>query len=104
MSAHTPGPWRFFDGHRKDDLVSRHLVGANGQGFAKTVGLGDPEDIANAHLIAAARELLAALRPFAEQKCYGAEAGYAPHVCLNTPTCPTCAARAAIAKAEGRQP
>jgi hypothetical protein len=51
----------------------------------------------------AATDLLAALRPFAEQKCYGAEAGYAPHVCLNTPTCPTCAARAAIAKAEGRE-
>jgi hypothetical protein len=46
--------------------------------------------------------LVAALKPFAEQKCYGAESGYAPHVCLNTSTCPTCVARAAIAKAEGR--
>ncbi len=40
----------------------KFLVGANGQGFCHTVGLNEPEDSANANLIAAAPELLEALR------------------------------------------
>jgi hypothetical protein len=67
MSAeeHTPGPWDWFT-RRTDskertepDCETRHIVGANGQGFAFTVGLFHDEDEANARLIAAAPELLA---------------------------------------------
>lgn len=76
MSAdkHTPGPWTWFT-----DIVSderdpakryiqnpdadkcKHFIGADGQGFALTVGLNRETDLANARLIAAAPDLLAAL-------------------------------------------
>lgn len=62
--AHTPGPWRWFAGARADTTKPhmKYLVGANEQGFGHTVGLQEPEDTANAHLIAAAPELLAACK------------------------------------------
>lgn len=50
---------------------------------------------ANARLIAAAPELLEALKPFAQFACD------TPHV--NEPECQNCKARAAIAKAFGRK-
>jgi hypothetical protein len=94
MEQHTPGPW-WVGPHYKSDVES-------GEGrITECRPLQTPRAIANAHLIAAAPELLDALKPFAKQKCYGAESGYA-RACVNTPTCPTCAARAAIAKAEGK--
>lgn len=37
----------------------KYLVGADDQGFAHTVGLGEPRDTANAKLIISAPELLA---------------------------------------------
>lgn len=54
--SHTPGPWTFFE---RDSM--KYLVGADGQGFAHTVGLLEPRDTANARLIAAAPALLEAL-------------------------------------------
>ena len=58
--THTPAPWTFFVGKKVNvaEPHIKHFVGANGQGFALTVGLGLGEDAANAHLIAAAPELL----------------------------------------------
>lgn len=64
-AAHTPGPWRWFTGQHQDGQQDRvkpsikYLVGANGQGFAHTVGLDIKQDAANADLIAASPELLA---------------------------------------------
>jgi hypothetical protein len=101
MSQHTPAPWKALI---EDDEI-RVVEDDNLPGYSVIATIDDNrEGEANAHLIAAAPEMYEALKAFAEQKCYGAESGYAPHVCLNTPTCPTCAARAAIDKAEGRQP
>jgi hypothetical protein len=75
IAKHTPGPWDWFTDAPPltTDLTSkartpgarvqaRYLVGANGQGFAHTVGLPHEQDEANARLIAAAPELLEALQ------------------------------------------
>lgn len=60
----TPGPWRVmeFNHNRRGPLQRRTIIGSNDQGFAETVGLSDPTDAANARLIAAAPDLLAALK------------------------------------------
>lgn len=69
-SKWTPGPWDWFTSHDKhgnpirseaDDKM-RFLIGADGQGFAHTVGLPSETDLANARLIAAAPDLLDACR------------------------------------------
>ena len=71
--AATPGPWRWFN-HIHDSRVGnerfeqrisdepsmKYLIGADGQGFAHTVGLREPRDRANAYLLAAAPDLKAA--------------------------------------------
>lgn len=69
---HTPGPWYWFSrtinapGEPRVEVQEtegmKFMVGANGQGFAHTVGLSGGVDVANAHLIAAAPELLEALK------------------------------------------
>lgn len=62
---YTPGPWTWFTGLFTDGQQDRtgdrmrYIVGADGQGFAHTVGLNPTRDSANADLIAAAPELLA---------------------------------------------
>ncbi|TLX12106.1 hypothetical protein [Rhizobium sp. MHM7A] len=98
-SKHTPGPWHvdpkspeesFFE----DVNVLRH----DGLAIAVCVHNGDilpPEPEANARLIAAAPDLLEALKEFASMPCEtdGAED-------LEGGCCRTCRARAAIAKAE----
>jgi len=53
MSRHTPGPWKV-DEHND--------VGAEGRHVATLSLYGDGSDDANAHLIAAAPDLLEALR------------------------------------------
>lgn len=97
MQMHTPGPWAWFTGKNAVDPSQPHIKffhGASGQGFAHTVGLAEPEDTANARLIVAAPELLAACRRavrLLEQKQDEAIVAAALAEC-----------QAAIAKAEGR--
>lgn len=68
MNGFTPGPWRWASDVRTGEqnrtaLAMRFLIAANGQGFAHTFGLiaEDGNDAANADLMAAAPDLLAAL-------------------------------------------
>lgn len=93
MSAHTPGPWEWVKGNEvRRGLSMKFLKGADNQGFAHTVGLGEPLDTANARLIAAAPDLLAALKAVCaadDRKSLVALVDVLP------------AARAAITKAEG---
>lgn len=58
---HTPGPWTFESGKSFRGMTTKFLIGDNGQGFAHTVGLNEPEDTANAHLMISAPDMLAAL-------------------------------------------
>lgn len=89
MTAHTPGPWHF-DGHQYD-----HIVWSSDRNRVCFLTSTGPTE-ANARLIAAAPDLLAALKDMVDG---------APLEC-GEPDCPDCGpwrtARAAIAKAEGR--
>ena len=98
MSAHTPGPWEYSDEDDEpcvvagDYYVATALVGQLGDGIAVA-----PQAHANAHLIAAAPELLAATRELL--------AGHAFETQSSGGGCPCHACgtgRAAIAKAEGK--
>lgn len=67
MSTHTPGPWQATTGHLvrvmagADSVAGIHKIG-------RFTGGHDPrETIANAHLIAAAPDLLEALKILAEE-------------------------------------
>lgn len=59
-STHTPGPWVYRDEeiHTEDGQV--HVV-CFGHGYGDYGGIGGGDEQANAHLIAAAPDLLAAL-------------------------------------------
>lgn len=61
MSKHTPGPWVF----EKSKYGSYWITGANGMSVGSLIGDGKsklhPEE-ANAHLVAAAPEMLAMLK------------------------------------------
>jgi hypothetical protein len=93
MAAHTPGPWIVDLEYRVD--AEGNMDGAD-QVCAETghtvafisTGMHEDEHHANAHLIAAAPEMYAALKAMLEQK--GFYGGVFDR------------ARAAIAKAEGR--
>lgn len=73
MSKHTPGPWRTIESANK---TTRTVVGPDfpGQGYIADVNLcrtNDAQDVdgeANARLIAAAPELLAACRKVIEHR------------------------------------
>lgn len=88
MSAHTPGPWQFID------ILGACIVRAGQREVLAYRHSPDAENKANARLIAAAPELLAALELIAEQSSEGAgstgPAGWFGAI-----------ARAAIAKATG---
>lgn len=98
MSAHTPGPWligRGADGfpivHTAPDSFS-----PSGQGVAHVCKRPmTQEHTANARLIAAAPELLAALKYLVAEAPDDLDDDYNPH------TAPLALARAAIAKAGG---
>lgn len=77
--AHTPGPWE-----RETELGSRLVRGAKGEWVA------DVKTVSDAHLIAAAPELLQALKAEIKQL---EDKGGTPYV----------GSIAAILKAEGRQ-
>jgi hypothetical protein len=64
MSAHTPGPWRWI---KAEDYPSTRLVGPDGADVIEIYeshGGGTMATEADAHLIAAAPDLLAALTNF----------------------------------------
>ncbi len=94
--THTPGPWRLIqDGPMPD---SRSIC-AGDYGIGEVWNLnGNPENLANAHLIAAAPDMLAALERCEQilSNCIVAGEALADHF-------PTrlAAVRAAIAKAKG---
>jgi hypothetical protein len=85
-AKHTPGPWSI---EAVKDYMRPHDTGIDSE---------IPESIANARLIAAAPDLLEALRALAE--CVE---GYRQTGCLGAWDKPLGEARAAIAKAEGEQ-
>ncbi len=98
MSKHTPGPWAMPDSGQ--GRISK--VGANGgwDGLIATADCGDyarsrDEGLANARLIAAAPDLLEALRGALEHWPVPSS------ICKDRPAYE--AARAAIAKATGGQ-
>lgn len=100
-SKHTPGPW-FCDSADVEGAERAAVRACDGAlvavawaGERDDVGvIGEAEQDANAALIAAAPDLLAALRDLANQATY-----YAEKFALNIPSIG--AARAAIARAEG---
>ncbi len=63
-TKHTPGPWNWFTGRDVDETKPhmKFLRGSNGQGFAHTVGLLEPEDTNNANLITSAPDLFKLLQ------------------------------------------
>ncbi len=103
MAAHTPGPWQVeqlepidFPG-RLNYAVTCNRKGIEVMAITGIVGAGDDaESIANASLIAAAPDLLAALRQFMET-------GVGNSTNFHAQTMAWDAANEAIAKAEGRQ-
>lgn len=105
MSAHTPGPWFVTSSGQPHDLVtSTHDDGLDDDVCEVYGGNDDSDEVraANAHLIAAAPELLAALKE-AERALTVA----VRHACDMPDFDPgehhvIKAARAAIAKAEGK--
>lgn len=99
MSKHTPGPWRQFE-HNGNVMVCA------GPSHLATVAIGgamdESSDRANARLIAAAPELLDALRTILEYaECYDDAGPRAAGWQSAELRADIEAARAAIAKAEG---
>ncbi len=94
MSGHTPGPWLADDGEGGDWVVAAESDGDVIAPLFMATGHYDDAK-ANAYLIAAAPDLLAALRDLmplmAECDCINSD--------RQQPLCPCRAARAAIAKA-----
>ncbi len=71
QGKHTPGPWTWFTGFKANtsetlrepgDCMRYVMGGPLDQGLAHTVGLNEETDTANAHLIAAAPDLLRAAK------------------------------------------
>jgi hypothetical protein len=90
---HTPGPWSVIT-PPSFTLDTRHVHSAAGETVATVTGCGVFADVANARLIAAAPDMLAALRDLVAQVA----AYESIHGANTSPICPD-AARAAIAKA-----
>lgn len=99
-AAHTPGPWKFGKEltARSGEWLVSFDAGSKGRGIAiaeTRAGSGNEE--ANARLIAAAPELLAAL-----ERAYMALIGYLPAHRNDVTDAAIGAAHAAITKATGR--
>lgn len=100
MSAHTPGPWRKatnLQGHTNHVVADSYVTVCS---FLTSVKSScDRDDIeANARLIAAAPDLLAALQSIAETVVYAPEGGHEEvSDCVRI-------AKQAIAKATGATP
>lgn len=72
--SHTPGPWELWSTAHPDEedrpgivLMSEMAVGGTGRKYAGVGGCNKPELLANAQLIAAAPDLLEALRGLLSQ-------------------------------------
>ena len=61
MNKHTPGPWKFYD-DSNDGKTNRIEIVAIGKTVARIYHSVPAEDLPNARLIAAAPDLLAALK------------------------------------------
>jgi hypothetical protein len=91
VRKHTPGPWSLADRGDYNDLdAESRVVFGRGKRLAVVHHPGDQESEANCNLIATAPELLAALKEIMATTEHDHLAWYA--------------ARAAIARAEGRKP
>jgi hypothetical protein len=103
-TAHTPGPWRQGNGYYWGEgyaICGDHGIVAGVVGKGYPCGLGrHPESDANARLIAAAPELLAALERFAALPCTMPQGGHCSMVHPGA-FCAPCHARAAVARARG---
>ena len=76
MAEHTPGPWNVGPTHLESEgktwltfSYQTHIVAPNGLTDLAIVEVGEDEGIANACLIAAAPDLLAALKSFGVLSC-----------------------------------
>ena len=108
----TPGPWRVFG------KMTGKVISENGPGMVEICETGDFRDAelvpfnakrwnADAHLIAAAPDMLEALRWYAEGMCEGFCSDYPSADYYETAMdfdCAGCKARAAIARATGEKP
>ncbi len=99
MAQHTPGPWQQHDDvYPYGPSFAATVWGPKGPGFGLVADCrqsnGRAADLANARLIAAAPDMLAALKACAERLAYLGE----DHEAW------TVDAHAAIAKADGRAP
>lgn len=114
MSAHTPGPWEACDGANVSineiativpNHVRRTFYDDKGRRCHQFVADCNelPEAAANARLIAAAPDLLEALRAFVDRYVELVNCGDCGHWNPEEET-EVITARAAIAKAEGREP
>lgn len=96
MTEHTPGPWVFEASTPSDGFecywVTPELLGTP---LCDVRGPQNPENEANARLIAAAPDLLAALKDFVETTELTSFARINPHGVYAT-------AKAVIAKVEGK--
>jgi len=95
MSKHTPGPWVVYD-DSNDGKTNRIEIAARGKTVARIYHSVPAEDLPNARLIAAAPDLLDALKNIVNlwdhhASAHGDGTIFPLHV----------AARTAIAKAEG---
>lgn len=98
MSSHTPGPWNAVKSQPRIYWIDAHEQPC-AYGHIATVFEGgkDPdENAANARLIAAAPDLLAALEALVD------DTEHRDHDCGDEEWCPVHKARAAIAKARGK--
>lgn len=94
-AKHTPGPWTSQVGKARENLIVDEIgfIIASVNQFAES--FGDKQDDANAHLIAAAPDLLAALKMLHDVVDEQVDSAVV--------VVPLGYARAAIAKAEGNQ-
>lgn len=101
-AAHTPGPWVWDEDTLRPPHVCIYACDPHGEyhiyedSIVETDGGHYGPRDNDRPLIAAAPDLLVALRPFAEQSCVNAWRSV-DHI-----GCPWCRAREAVAKAEGR--
>ena len=100
MSKHTPGPWKVgmaFDNYGETEIAIEHMTPAGNLVVAVALGGLQGQD-ANARLIAAAPDLLAALQAIVKSLVDQDDEGMIEHAQQMID------ARAAIAKSTGGQP
>ena len=99
--THTPGPWKAFKVNPASGDWGHRVLGPNNHELDLTVQMPDPdEEAANAHLIAAAPKLLALVRDI--RNLDHVNLAHGDKALLEDLREWKAAARAAIAKAEGK--